>query len=220
MLGKYRFGLFEFDNATCELRRERERVHLEAQPAQVLGLLLARAGEVVTREELHRAVWGSETFVDFDRGLNYCIAQIRAGLQDSAQSPRFVRTLPKRGYQFIAPITTLAALPPECAVLEPSINKRFKARHIYWTAGIAAVALLLAASYILSSRCATAAAEFKIAVIRFDNETANPALDGFADGLTESLVADLTTAGVGRFGVIGNANIPARRRPQVSGTLH
>jgi DNA-binding winged helix-turn-helix (wHTH) protein len=103
-----RFGIFTFDGATNQLHREGVPVHLEAQPAQVLAMLLTHAGQLVTRDELRQAVWGADTFVDFDRGLNYCVAQIRAALKDSAESPRFVRTLPKRGYQFIAPVETVA----------------------------------------------------------------------------------------------------------------
>src|SRR5271168_2139325 len=102
--GRFRFGLFEFDTAAGELRREGMLVRLQAQPAQVLSRLIERVGEVVTREELHRAVWGGETFVDFERGLNFCIGQIRAALGDDSTTPRYIRTIPRRGYQFIAPV--------------------------------------------------------------------------------------------------------------------
>src|SRR5215467_8334133 len=101
---KLQFGLFEFYPATRELYRDGVRLRLQAQPAQVLELLVAKAGEIVTRESLRQAIWGTETFVDFDRGLNFCIAQIRSALGDSAESPRFVRTVPKQGYKFIAPV--------------------------------------------------------------------------------------------------------------------
>src|ERR1700683_1150525 len=99
-MGRIRFGIFDFDQRTGELRREGQYVHLQAQPAQVLGVLLSRAGEVVTRDTLREVVWGCGTFVDFDRGLNFCVAQIRSALGDSAESPRYIKTLPKRGYQF------------------------------------------------------------------------------------------------------------------------
>src|SRR6059058_405947 len=102
--GRVRFGLFELDPATGELRREGALLRLQPQPAAVLAFLVEHAGEVVTREALREAVWGGDTFVDFDRGLNFCIAQIRAALGDIADSPRFIRTLTKRGYQFIAPV--------------------------------------------------------------------------------------------------------------------
>ena len=105
MPDRRRFGLFDFDPASGELRREGIPVKLQAQPAQVLRILIANAGELVSRETLRKAVWGTETFVDFDRGLNFCIAQIRAALGDSADSPRFIRTVPKQGYQFVAPVS-------------------------------------------------------------------------------------------------------------------
>src|SRR5262245_62060854 len=98
------FADFEFDERAGEVRRNAETKRLEPQPARVLGVLLERAGEVVTRAELQQRVWSGDTFVDFDRGLNYCIAQIREALGDSAAEPRFIETLPRRGYRFIAPV--------------------------------------------------------------------------------------------------------------------
>src|SRR5205809_605279 len=91
---RYRFGLFEFDRAHNDLRREGMSVRLQAQPAQVLACLLENAGTIVSREQLRHAVWKDDTFVDFERGLNFCIAQIRSALDDEAASPRFVRTIP------------------------------------------------------------------------------------------------------------------------------
>ena len=99
-----RFEEVEFDPVAGELLRGTVRTRLEPQPARVLALLVERAGEVVTREELQQRVWTDDTFVDFERGLNYCMAQIRAALGDSASQPRFVETLPRRGYRFIAAI--------------------------------------------------------------------------------------------------------------------
>src|SRR5262249_43456310 len=101
----------EFDERAGELRRNGDTKRLEPQPARVLGVLLERAGEVVTRTELQQRVWSGDTFVDFDRGLNYCIAQIRDALGDSASEPRFVETLPRRGYRFIATVANLPTLP-------------------------------------------------------------------------------------------------------------
>ena len=96
--GRFRFGLFEFDTATRELRREGVLVRLQSQPAQVLSCLIEQDGQVVSRESLRETVWGTGTFVDFERGLNFCIAQIRSALNDDSTSPRYVRTVPKRGY--------------------------------------------------------------------------------------------------------------------------
>jgi DNA-binding winged helix-turn-helix (wHTH) protein/TolB-like protein len=101
---KYRFGVFEFDDRAAILTRSDRPVALEPQPARALGLLLAHAGGLVTREELRAHLWGSDTHVDFDRGLAYCIGQLRAALGDSADNPRFIQTLPRRGFSFIAPV--------------------------------------------------------------------------------------------------------------------
>src|ERR1700732_1498727 len=106
---RVRFGVFDFDTASGELRRDGVPVRLQPQPAEVLAILVARAGEIVTREALRQALWGPETFVDFDRGLNFCVAQIRAALGDSADAPRFIRTLPKRGYQFMGPVADVVS---------------------------------------------------------------------------------------------------------------
>ena len=98
------FGIFELAPDTGKLAREGVPVRLQPQPAKVLALLVRRAGEVITREDLRREVWGDGTHVDFDRGLNFCIAQIRTALGDSAESPRYLQTIPKQGYRFIAPV--------------------------------------------------------------------------------------------------------------------
>jgi DNA-binding winged helix-turn-helix (wHTH) protein/Tol biopolymer transport system component len=92
------------DLRTGELRRDGALVQLQPQPAKILALLVRRAGEVVSREEIAREVWGTDTFVDFEQGLNYAIRQIRSALEDNAENPSFVETLPKRGYRFIAPL--------------------------------------------------------------------------------------------------------------------
>lgn len=99
-----RFGVFELDLSAGELRRGGLKLHLQGQPFQVLALLLERAGDVVTREELRQKLWPSDTFVDFDHSLNTAINKVREALGDSATSPRYVETLARRGYRFIAPI--------------------------------------------------------------------------------------------------------------------
>src|SRR5947209_13651814 len=101
----YRFGTFTFDDRTAFLTRAGRPAALEPQPARALALLVARAGDLVTREELRAHIWGGDTHVDFDRGLAYCIGQLRLALADSAENPRFVQTHPRRGFSFIAPVT-------------------------------------------------------------------------------------------------------------------
>jgi cholera toxin transcriptional activator len=99
-----RFGVFELDLSAGELRKSGVKLRLQGQPFQVLALLLERAGEVVTREELQQKLWPSDTFVDFDHSLNTAINKVREALGDSASSPRYVETLARRGYRFIAPV--------------------------------------------------------------------------------------------------------------------
>jgi cholera toxin transcriptional activator len=101
-----RFGVFELDLSAGELRKSGVRLRLRGQPFEVLVLLLERAGEVVTREELQQKLWPSDTFVDFDHSLNTAINKVREALGDSASSPRYVETLARRGYRFIAPVQT------------------------------------------------------------------------------------------------------------------
>jgi cholera toxin transcriptional activator len=108
-LRRLRFGLFELDLATGELRKAGRRLRLRQQPFLVLSALASRPGELLSREELCRRVWAGTTFVDFDQGLNSCVRDIRAALGDDAASPRFVETLPRRGYRFIAPVEAVGA---------------------------------------------------------------------------------------------------------------
>jgi cholera toxin transcriptional activator len=101
---QYRFGLFEADAATGELRRQGIRIKINAQPFQVLCLLLERPGELLTRDEIARDLWPDGTFVDYEHGVNSAINRIREALGDSAANPRFVETLARRGYRFVAPV--------------------------------------------------------------------------------------------------------------------
>src|SRR6266852_4338665 len=110
-----RFGIFEADLQTGELHKNGIKAPLQGQPVQVFAILLERSGELVTREELRQKVWPEHTFVDFDQALNTAIAKIRTALGDDADNPRFVETLPRRGYRFIAPLEKPGSqgLPPD-----------------------------------------------------------------------------------------------------------
>jgi DNA-binding winged helix-turn-helix (wHTH) protein len=101
---RYRFGAFEADAATGELRRQGIRIKLNAQPFQVLCMLLERPGDLLTREEISRELWPDGTFVDYEHGVNSAVNRIREALGDTASSPRFVETLARRGYRFVAPV--------------------------------------------------------------------------------------------------------------------
>jgi DNA-binding winged helix-turn-helix (wHTH) protein len=99
-----RFGPFEFHPDTGELFRSGVSVELQNQPARVLELLTRRTCELVTRDEIRESLWGGDTYVDFDRSLNFCIRRIRVALSDSTRSPSYLETLPRRGYRFVAPV--------------------------------------------------------------------------------------------------------------------
>ena len=115
------FGLFEADLRSGELWRAGHRVKLPRQPFRVLALLLARPGDIVTREDLQFEIWGSNTTVDFDQAITAAINKIREALGDSAENPRFIQTLTKRGYRFIAPVTVIAAPHPAAGSLQPAV---------------------------------------------------------------------------------------------------
>lgn len=101
---RYRFGAFEADVSTQELRKQGIRIKLNAQPFQVLILLLQRPGEVLTREQIYRHLWPDGTFVDSEHGVNSAVNRLREALGDNASNPRFVETLSRRGYRFVAPV--------------------------------------------------------------------------------------------------------------------
>jgi len=131
-----RFGVFELDINAGELRKSGVRLRLQGQPIQVLTLLLERAGDVVTREELRQKLWAADTFVDFDHSLNTAINKVREALGDSASTPRYVETLARRGYRFIAPVqgpvqsphhtdapaNSPAAVPTPIVPLQPNLS--------------------------------------------------------------------------------------------------
>jgi DNA-binding winged helix-turn-helix (wHTH) protein len=119
----HRFGAFEADLWTGELRKDGVRLKVQEQPLKILAMLLAQPGELVTRERLREGLWSIDTFVDFDRGLNTSVNRLRAALGDSAEKPRFVETVGSRGYRFIAPVANgngQAAAPSAAVVPFPS----------------------------------------------------------------------------------------------------
>ena len=107
-----RFGDYQLDPERGELRKHGQPVRLAPQPMKVLALLASRPGELVTREEICEQVWGGETFVDFEQGLNHCINQVRAALGDDSDAARFVETVPRRGYRFLAETALVQEEPP------------------------------------------------------------------------------------------------------------
>ena len=212
---RFRFGLFEFDDSQFALQRDGTPIHLQTQPARVLACLLRSSNRIVSRDELRKSVWGDSTFVDFNGGLNFCIAQVRSALGDDPASPRYIRTVPKLGYQFIAPAEVIA----RAEAVDESATKSASARPYSWrTAPSALVLLLLVALAFVAGYQLRATVRGRslpiIAVARFDNETGDPALTAFADALTDNVVAQLTNTGQGQFSVIGNAQMLRGPRAQ------
>jgi TolB-like protein/DNA-binding winged helix-turn-helix (wHTH) protein/Flp pilus assembly protein TadD len=202
-----RVGEFELDVQSGELRKQDLKVRLSDQPFQVLLLLLERPGEVVTREQLQQRLWPAETFVDFDTGLNTAVKKLRDALGDSADKPRFVETLPRRGYRLIAPVETKPGAEAAAAVPRPPVP----ARRWAW-AGVLAVVVIVSATILAmtagrvpaernttgrgrgTAAAAGAAMPARIeslAVLPLENLSEDPAQEYFADGMTDALITDL-----------------------------
>lgn len=155
---KIRFGLFEADPGTCELWRDGRLIRIQEQPFQILLALVERRGEVVSRDELRLRLWPADTFGEFDQSLNTAINKLREALGDSAASPRYIETLPKRGYRFIhsviedepAPATAVSEVPAKFDPA-PRSERQFQSKHTYFRIGIGIV-ILLALAGISSSR--------------------------------------------------------------------
>ena len=184
-----RFNGFQLDLSSGELRREGVPVKLQPQPAKVLVLLTSRAGDIVSRAELAERVWGSETFVDFEHGLNYAIRQIRTALEDNAEQPRFLETVPKLGYRFIAPVQRLPVAPAT-----PVSPRKSEIRHL-WPLAAALSALLIGAlayqTWARHSRLPAAPEKIRLAVLPFQNLTGQPAQEFVSDGFTEEMITQL-----------------------------
>ncbi len=135
-----RFDVFEIDLRAGELRKEGRLVRIQEQPFRVLSLLLERSGEVVTRNELRQSLWPADTFVDFDHGLNSAVARLREALRDSADKPRFIETVAKRGYRFIFQVDVL---PPAIPVADPRVDRTRAREHAWTLAWIAGVPLFV-----------------------------------------------------------------------------
>jgi DNA-binding winged helix-turn-helix (wHTH) protein/TolB-like protein len=210
----YRFGVFEFDDGAAILKRSDRPVALEPQPARALALLLSRAGEVVTREQLRAHLWGTDTHVDFDRGLAYCLGQLRAALGDNAENPRFVQTLPRRGFRFIAPVDEIPTADADVRAAESSAVPlaRLKASHYKWAVAVALVALGIGAVAPWSLSRGRLSTRPIVAVAVFDNESGDASHERAVAGLSDVIVERLTALGPDRIGVNGNAVVLRRPR--------
>jgi len=210
----YRFGVFEFDSVPGELRKSGRLVALEPQPSRALGILLARADELVTREELKDAIWGKGTHVDFDRGLAYLISQIRTALGDAGDSPRFIQTIPRKGYRFIAPVHA-PALTLDSPRVPQADGSSISPLGRLGRFGRRASRFVLAASVVCAAviggvmlqRSRQTPGRVVVAVSVFDNETGIADYDRLVSGLSDLVVTRLADLAPDRLAVVGNAAV-------------
>jgi TolB-like protein/DNA-binding winged helix-turn-helix (wHTH) protein/Flp pilus assembly protein TadD len=208
-----RFGAFEINLQSGELRKNGMRLRLSGQPFQILAVLVDRAGELVTREELHSRLWQADTFVDFDHGLNNAVARIREVLDDSSDTPRYVETIPRRGYRFIAPLidarpptappsaedsgvspaqesTNLGASAPSVLPEKLFASTRFKV--LLGAATVLALFIIVLLLYRGRGAAPTSQPAIKsLAVLPLKNLSGDPTQEYLADGMTEALIGRL-----------------------------
>ena len=225
-----RFGSFEANVRAGELRKRGLKVRLQDQPFQILVMLLERPGELVTRQEIHQKLWPADTFVGFDHGLNNAINRLREALGDSAETPRFIETLPRKGYRFIGLVSgdgqlgeaeypAVAATP----VVEPGpIEQKLSARPRFLvTILVSCFAVALAVIVYLGWRRMRAgpfpsSGYVMLAVLPFQNLSGDPSQDYFSDGLTEEMIAQLGALSPDQLGVIARTTTMAYKHTSKS----
>jgi TolB-like protein/DNA-binding winged helix-turn-helix (wHTH) protein/tetratricopeptide (TPR) repeat protein len=223
------FGVFQLDVAHNELKKFGIPIRLQPQPFSLLVLLASRSGEVVTREEIHEQLWGSNVFVDFERGLNHCIRQIRAALDDDASAPRYIQTVPRSGYRFIAPVRMAIAEPPAAEVSTPpdatggtdqaaAANTPRTRWHPKRFLALAAVMAALLASHWLflykwrKTHPAQPSPRLMLAVLPFENLTGDPGQDYLSDGMTDEMIVHLDRISPVHLGVIARTSSMSYKR--------
>src|SRR5438128_7733228 len=190
-----RFGVFELDPQAGELRKKGMKIRLQGQPVEILAMLLQRPGETITREELQKKLWPVDTFVDFEQGLNNAIKRLRASLDDSAENPHFIETLPRHGYRFIGSVNGLEQVPAERAKTTRSAGASILRAALGALAILAVTAVLVGLNVSgWRDRLFKGAPKPQIqalAVLPLTNLSGDPEQEYFADGMTESLITEL-----------------------------
>jgi len=200
-ISRFEFGVFELDLKTGELRKQGVKVKLQEQPLQVLAVLLENAGNLVPKDELQRQIWSADTFVDFDHGLHSAITRLREALGDSSESPRFIETLARRGYRFVAPVKVIGNDLQSGGTSQRggfAIPDRFSRFGWSVLAGLLGGALLItlilgfnfggARRWLMRESNPTIRS---LAVLPLENLSGDPEQEFFADGMTDELITDL-----------------------------
>jgi DNA-binding winged helix-turn-helix (wHTH) protein/TolB-like protein len=195
---RYRFGVFEFDAGTLELRKHDRRLRIRPQSLKLLKLLLAASGEPVPREKIHATLWGPDVFVDFEQGVNHCIKQLRRAFGDDAATPRYIETLPRLGYRFVAPFERLAgpAAPPPEVIPVPSAPSIFEKHGWAWVAGaLAVIGLVVTAAMRSAPAGVTASVPPSLAVLPFETQGFAETSSDVGVSLADSVIARLSAGG-------------------------
>jgi TolB-like protein/DNA-binding winged helix-turn-helix (wHTH) protein/tetratricopeptide (TPR) repeat protein len=214
----YRFGPFELDVDALELRRHGLKVRLRGRPIEILQALLENRGAAVGRDDLRARLWSSDTYVDFDHGLNSAMNKLREALGDSAENPRYIETLPKRGYRFVAPVEVVAlapasAVPAEAAGVPDATTPQaaqplpppppLRPRWWFWlTASLVAATVVIAGWFVVSRWQAPFAGRTMLVVLPFENRSGDAADEFFSDGITDEMIAQLGALDPARLGII------------------
>ncbi|HJS57410.1 MAG TPA: winged helix-turn-helix domain-containing protein [Vicinamibacteria bacterium] len=183
-----RFGVFQADLETGDLLKQGMKVRVRGKPFDILALLLERPGQVVSREELKERLWSADTFVDFDHGVNTAVNRLREALGDAADNPRFIETIPRKGYRFIAPIAAVEEPEPsvEAAAAVPRRASSLLLATIGLVGSLALLVLLLSARRPIRPEGPT-----RLAVLPFRNVSGEAGQEYLAEGLTDALISDL-----------------------------
>jgi TolB-like protein/DNA-binding winged helix-turn-helix (wHTH) protein/Tfp pilus assembly protein PilF len=222
-----RFGVYELDLQAGVLRKNGMRIRCQEQPLQVLAALLERPGELITRDELRKRVWPEDTFVDFDHALNTAVKKIRAALNDDADFPRYIETVPRRGYRFIAPVTEEAVqvfdTPATLAAVasQEGDNLQEEPFQMRWLMVSLAIAAVASGFYYMNAHrtraSVVAAPEHVIlAVLPFQNMTSDATQESFSDGMTEETISQLGRVNSQRFAVIARTSAMKYKNAQKS----
>jgi len=203
-----RFGNFELDTRAGELWNGSTKVPLQEQPLQILRMLLERPGEVVTRDELHSALWPGGSFGDFDDSLNHAVRRLRDVLGDLPEHPRFIETVPRHGYRFIAPVEAVAAGSPSGA--RRTMRTSPLQRRVLVLAALTLIVLAGLGVYLVRQHLVrqgkARAGKIMLVVLPFENLSGDPKQEYFSDGMTEEMIAQLARLNPERLAVIGRTS--------------
>ncbi|HEV2399910.1 MAG TPA: winged helix-turn-helix domain-containing protein [Candidatus Sulfotelmatobacter sp.] len=215
---RVRTGLFEIDFGSGEIHKDGRKVQLQEQPFRVLAILLECPGEVVTREQLQERLWSADTYVGFDEGLNTAIRKLRVAFGDSAENPRFIETVSRRGYRFIAPVETEQIRSPSPPTTDVGAKPRPISLKTYWMG----LAIVVFAVFALTFFLRTAVnrkpplGKIMLVVLPLENFTGDSQQDYLADGITEEIIAQLGSLDPQHLGVIARTSAMRYKHTQKS----